>query len=535
MKLKAKLKFLLISGGLLNRGHQHYYPNTTTTITTTTVTNSTTSTTKMSRDYPSTCKSMMDLTGRSGDSEQHQRLHKARSVWDVGGKPAVRRRRTTETFRPPDPVVEPRARPVSLPVTSPVRPKRVSAIQWAEGVGREETDKETRGSFLTPSSAGRPHRYSSSSVTSTPSTPAILSSSSAGDGVESVMFRGEGNLLEAQSMMSLSRPYRVSNGSDDEPRGFRKKSASALHALKNLSRSTPAMSPSASPRHSDSEGPPRVSKGTKKFMRHFADAPASEWVLNYFSCALVSDILLQGTLYITPNFFAFYSKIFGHVSRLLIPVTQVAGIQKERTAKIIPNAVGLQMLDGKSYVFGSLLSRDSTYKLMLHIWKKAQRLADSDSEPPSAVQVAGEEDDGEDSVSGSAESLMEEDQTDSGYLASSPISAVTAVATGATVPWTRDTSSTTTITTTTTAILPGPDICTSSSTSIPLSNLTSSQNPVTLRQGGLSVVKGVGASIPEEPGGAAGVGDGLIQWFIQGSLVKSIGSSIPEYSQFTQL
>ncbi|KAG7161032.1 GRAM domain-containing protein, partial [Homarus americanus] len=229
-----------------------------------------------------------------------------------------------------------------------------------------------------------------------------------------------------------------------------------------------------------------------------------------FSCALVSDILLQGTLYITPNFFAFYSKIFGHVSRLLIPVTQVAGIQKERTAKIIPNAVGLQMLDGKSYVFGSLLSRDSTYKLMLHIWKKAQRLADSDSEPPSAVQVAGEEDDGEDSVSGSAESLMEEDQTDSGYLASSPISAVTAVATGATVPWTRDTSSTTTITTTTTAILPGPDICTSSSTSIPLSNLTSSQNPVTLRQGGLSVVKGVGASIPEEPGGAAGVGDGLI-------------------------
>lgn len=75
------------------------------------------------------------------------------------------------------------------------------------------------------------------------------------------------------------------------------------------------------------------------------------------------------------------------LGQLLIPVSQVAGIQKERTAKIIPNAVGLQMLDGKNYVFGSLLSRDSTYKLMLHIWKKAQRMADSDSEPPSAVQV----------------------------------------------------------------------------------------------------------------------------------------------------
>nr|XP_053629679.1 uncharacterized protein LOC128686676 isoform X2 [Cherax quadricarinatus] len=175
---------------------------------------------------------------------------------------------------------------------------------------------------------------------------------------------------------------------DIKLRGWKTEMLRRRHALKNLSRSTPAMSPSASPRHSDSEGPPRISKGTKKFMRHFADAPASEWVLNYFSCALVSDILLQGTLFITPNYFAFYSKIFGHVSKLMIPVTQVATIQKERTAKIIPNAVGLHMLDGKSYVFGSLLSRDSTYKLMLHIWKKAQRIADSDSEPPlSAVPV----------------------------------------------------------------------------------------------------------------------------------------------------
>ncbi|XP_045133196.1 uncharacterized protein LOC123517306 isoform X6 [Portunus trituberculatus] len=221
------------------------------------------------------------------------------------------------------------------------------------------------------------------------------------------------------------------------------------HALKNLSRSTPAMSPSASPRHSDSEGQLRVSKGTKKFMRHFAEAPPSEWVLNYFSCALVSDILLQGTLYITHNYFAFYSKIFGHVSRLLIPVTQVASLQKERTAKIIPNAVGLQMLDGKNYVFGSLLSRDSTYKLMLHIWRKAQRMADSDSEPPSGVQVAAE-DDGEDSVSGSANSL---DQTDSGYLVSTAVNSLGSVPSPVTTtPWTTEEVTSTTNATTATNV-----------------------------------------------------------------------------------
>uniref|UniRef100_A0A170WFL9 Gram domain-containing protein 2-like protein isoform x1 n=1 Tax=Triatoma infestans TaxID=30076 RepID=A0A170WFL9_TRIIF len=29
--------------------------------------------------------------------------------------------------------------------------------------------------------------------------------------------------------------------------------------------------------------------------------------MNYYSCALVADILLQGHLYITRNYFAFYS------------------------------------------------------------------------------------------------------------------------------------------------------------------------------------------------------------------------------------
>ncbi|XP_069162386.1 uncharacterized protein [Procambarus clarkii] len=297
------------------------------------------------------------------------------------------------------------------------------------------------------------------------------------------------------------------------------------HALKNLSRSTPAMSPSVSPRHSDSEGPPRVSKGTKKFMRHFADAPPNEWVLNYFSCALVADILLQGTLFITPNFFAFYSKIFGHVSRLLIPVTQVETIQKERTAKIIPNAVGLHMVDGKTYVFGSLLSRDSTYKLMLHIWKKAQRMADSDSEPPlSVVQVAGEEEDDEveDSVSGSAES---EDHSDVAYVVTNPIPVLIGVptlisTTAISSPWTRDSTITTTTANIVSSILPIQDIripSTTNSSSIPVNSLVGSAGSAAARQGSFSGAKS--GSIVEEPRRDADAG--LLQWVTQGSLVKT--------------
>ncbi|XP_059487428.1 GRAM domain-containing protein 2A-like isoform X2 [Neocloeon triangulifer] len=117
--------------------------------------------------------------------------------------------------------------------------------------------------------------------------------------------------------------------------------------------------------------PPGSNKGRqKKFHRHFKTVSAEERVLNYYSCALVADILLQGHLYITKNYFAFYSNVFGYVTKLLIPTASVLKVTKEKTARIIPNAVGIATLHEK-HVFSSLLSRDSTYKLMVQVWKNA--------------------------------------------------------------------------------------------------------------------------------------------------------------------
>jgi len=100
-------------------------------------------------------------------------------------------------------------------------------------------------------------------------------------------------------------------------------------------------------------------------------------VLNYYSCALVGDILLQGHLYITPNYFAFYSNVFGYVTKLLIPTVSVLKISKEKTARIIPNAVAVATEEDR-HVFCSLLSRDSTYKLMKQVWDAAIELRTPD-------------------------------------------------------------------------------------------------------------------------------------------------------------
>lgn len=94
-----------------------------------------------------------------------------------------------------------------------------------------------------------------------------------------------------------------------------------------------------------------------------------------FSCAFVSDILLQGFLYITKRHIAFYSNVFGYITKLLIPITSVTRISKEKTVKIIPNAIAVATLDER-HVFSSFLSREAAYQLMVGVWKEALPLYD---------------------------------------------------------------------------------------------------------------------------------------------------------------
>ncbi|XP_070494760.1 GRAM domain-containing protein 2B-like [Chironomus tepperi] len=112
----------------------------------------------------------------------------------------------------------------------------------------------------------------------------------------------------------------------------------------------------------------RIKKFRKLFAQKIGD---DEKLINYFSCALVADILLQGHLYVSENYFSFYSNVFGYVTKLVIPISSVSLISKEKTAKMFPNAIGIQLSDAK-HVFGSFLSRETAYQLMLGMTKVAQ-------------------------------------------------------------------------------------------------------------------------------------------------------------------
>ncbi|PSN51389.1 hypothetical protein C0J52_04453 [Blattella germanica] len=98
---------------------------------------------------------------------------------------------------------------------------------------------------------------------------------------------------------------------------------------------------------------------------------------------------------------------------LLIPTVSVLKISKEKTARIIPNAVGVATEDDK-HVFCSLLSRDSTYRLMVQVWKTAMSPG-----PQNTFPITKEIKDEVDSASGEIHPHEEEEDDDSSSVSGS--------------------------------------------------------------------------------------------------------------------
>ncbi|MBZ3883394.1 GRAM domain-containing protein 2, partial [Sciurus carolinensis] len=59
------------------------------------------------------------------------------------------------------------------------------------------------------------------------------------------------------------------------------------------------------------------------------------------SCALQRDLLLQGRLYISPNWLCFHASLFGKDIKVVIPVVSVQMIKKHKMARLLPNGLAI--------------------------------------------------------------------------------------------------------------------------------------------------------------------------------------------------
>lgn len=110
------------------------------------------------------------------------------------------------------------------------------------------------------------------------------------------------------------------------------------------------------------------SKRNKDFHSLFRSVPEDDYLIEDYSAALQRDILLHGRLYVSEGHICFSSNILGWVTNLVISFDEVVSVEKKSTAVIFPNAIVIATLNARN-TFASFVARDSTYELLIGIWK----------------------------------------------------------------------------------------------------------------------------------------------------------------------
>ncbi|KAI3620670.1 hypothetical protein CBS9595_002637 [Malassezia furfur] len=113
------------------------------------------------------------------------------------------------------------------------------------------------------------------------------------------------------------------------------------------------------------------SKRNDEFHAMFPTVPEDDFLIESYGCAISRELLIQGRMYVSEARVCFHSSIFGWVTSIVVPFADIISIEKRNTAYVIPNAILIKTLRSK-YHFSSLVTRDSTYSMLVNIWRLSQ-------------------------------------------------------------------------------------------------------------------------------------------------------------------
>ncbi|KAH8167264.1 hypothetical protein CIB48_g940 [Xylaria polymorpha] len=158
-------------------------------------------------------------------------------------------------------------------------------------------------------------------------------------------------------------------------------------------------------------------KRNRDFHALFKSVPDDDYLIEDYSCALQREILAHGRLYVSEGHLCFSSNILGWVTTLVMSFDEIVSVEKRSTALVFKNGLMISTLHAK-HVFASFASRDSTYDLIVNIWKLGHPTLRSSLNGVSIDETGGDKtekiDDGEgapgsQSGSGSEDEDSEED------------------------------------------------------------------------------------------------------------------------------
>ncbi|VBB73939.1 Putative protein similar to GRAM domain-containing protein YSP2 of Saccharomyces cerevisiae [Podospora comata] len=109
-------------------------------------------------------------------------------------------------------------------------------------------------------------------------------------------------------------------------------------------------------------------KRNRDFHNLFKSVPDDDYLIEDYSCALQREILAHGRLYISEGHLCFSSNILGWVTTLVMSFDEIVSVEKRSTALVFKNGLEISTLHAK-HIFASFASRDTTYDLIIKIWK----------------------------------------------------------------------------------------------------------------------------------------------------------------------
>lgn len=109
-------------------------------------------------------------------------------------------------------------------------------------------------------------------------------------------------------------------------------------------------------------------KRNRDFHGLFKSVPDDDYLIEDYSCALQREILAHGRLYVSEGHLCFSSNILGWSTTLVMSFDEIVSVEKRSTALVFKNGLMISTLHAK-HVFASFTSRDSTYDLIVNIWK----------------------------------------------------------------------------------------------------------------------------------------------------------------------
>jgi hypothetical protein len=123
----------------------------------------------------------------------------------------------------------------------------------------------------------------------------------------------------------------------------------------------------------------RVQQRNDQLRRLFC-LPATEALVEDFSCALKKKMLLQGRMYVFEEHICFYTNLFGYVKLKSIPLSEVVDVKKRKNVGFANSIEVTWGPNGKREFFTSFLHRGEAYRLIMAQWRQCSDLA-----PPSPV------------------------------------------------------------------------------------------------------------------------------------------------------